>query len=51
MYYNVEPFITKTVEEIVSGYPDPLLKIAKILDPSLDSNFSILNGVSLLCLF
>ena len=44
--YGVKPFTTKTVNEILSGYYDPLLITAKIFDKSVkDSKFSLLKGV------
>ena len=47
--YKVEVFKTKTVDEIVSGYEDPLLKMAQFFDKTIkDSKFSILNGVIIL---
>ena len=41
-------FITKTVKELLSGYEDPLMEMAHILNPNLvkDGKFSLLNEVS-----
>jgi hypothetical protein len=46
--YDTELFVTHTVGELITGYEDPLLKIAKAFLPNLvkDTKFSILNGVS-----
>lgn len=45
---KVKLFITKTVGEILSGYDDPFMKIAKDLDPNLpqDGKFSLNYGVN-----
>lgn len=40
-------FNTKTVEELISGYQDPLLKAAKALGYVTDDTFSLINGVDL----
>ena len=39
-------FVTKTAGELISGYKDPLLVLAKTLLPNLikDDEFSIING-------
>ena len=45
--FRTKIFITKTVEELITGYEDPLLKIAKKYLPNVvtDDKFSMLNGV------
>lgn len=44
--YNESLFMTKTVGELISGYEDPLLKIAKKFLPQIvkDDKFSLING-------
>lgn len=41
-------FETKTVKELISGYKDPLLTMAKIFVPGVvkDDHFSLINNVS-----
>jgi hypothetical protein len=41
-------FVTKTVGELISGYKDPLLTLAKIFVPEIisDDKFSLLKGVN-----
>ena len=43
--FGVKPFNTKTVNELVEGYTDPLLKMAKFFGAK-DDTFSLLKGVS-----
>jgi hypothetical protein len=46
--YKTKLFVTKSVGELIRGYKDPLLSLAKLFVPSLvkDNKFSLLNGVS-----
>ena len=47
--YKIKLFQTKTVRELMNGYEDSLLNIAKKMDSSVtDSKFSLINGVSIL---
>ena len=48
--FGSEIFISKTVNELISGYHDPLMSIAKTILPNLirDDKFSLNNGVSCL---
>lgn len=46
-------FETKTVKELIGGYKDPLMALAKMFEPELikDDEFSLVNGVnSFVCL-
>lgn len=45
---NIKLFVTKTVGELISGYQDPLLKLAKTFEPNIvkSDKFSLLNDVS-----
>jgi hypothetical protein len=45
--FGTELFLTKTVEELISGYQDPLMAMAKTFLPAVvkDDKFSLLNGV------
>ncbi len=45
--FGTKIFITKTVKELISGYKDPLLTIAKQIIPNVVKSdlFSMLNGV------
>ena len=46
---DVKPFTTKTVDEIIEGYSDPLLKIAQLIDKNIkDDKFGLLFGVNYL---
>lgn len=47
---NTKLFMTKTVRELIAGYRDPLLELAKFFMPSLikDDTFSLLKGVILM---
>ena len=55
--FGTELFLTKTVGELISGYKDPLMSMAKTFLPAVvkDDEFSLLNGVRSLhfdlCLF
>ena len=44
---NTKLFITKTVGELISGYQDPLMALAKMFLPEVikDDKFSLINGV------
>ena len=44
---GVKLFETKTVKELISGYKDPLMALAKMFEPGLikDDEFSLINGV------
>jgi len=46
--YGTKIFETKTVQELISGYKDPLLTLGKIFTPNIvkDDTFSMINGVS-----
>lgn len=48
--FGTELFLTKTVGELISGYKDPLMAMAKTFLPAVvkDDEFSLLNGVCLL---
>ena len=49
-FMKVKLFQVKTVNEIISGYEDPLMKIAKNVDRSVkESKFGLLNGVIYFC--
>ena len=50
---KIKLFITKTVGEVLSGYDDPFMKMAKNLDPNLpkDGKFSFNIGVKDLATF
>jgi len=50
---GTELFLTKTVGELISGYKDPLMTMAKTFLPGVvkDDEFSLLNGVCSLQLF
>lgn len=41
-------FETKTVKELIGGYKDPLMALAKMFEPELikDDEFSLVNGVN-----
>lgn len=43
-------FETKTVKELIEGYKDPLMALAKLFMPDLIKNdeFSIVNGVNII---
>ena len=45
--YKTELFVTKTVGQLLSGYKDPLMAMAKKLLPKVvkEDTFSLLNGV------
>lgn len=51
--FNVKLFISKTVNELITGYNDPLLNLGRMADPSkVKSNqFSLLNGVNFINIF
>lgn len=44
---NTQLFLTKTVKELIEGYKDPLMTLAKAFLPGVvkDDKFSIVNGV------
>jgi hypothetical protein len=44
--FRIKMFVTKTVDELISGYVDPLLVAAKALGYVTDDTFSLLNGVN-----
>jgi hypothetical protein len=46
--FKTKLFETKTVGELISGYADPLMTIAKVVLPNIikDNKFSLLNGVT-----
>ena len=46
-------FETKTVKELIGGYKDPLMALAKMFEPELikDDEFSIVNGVTSIFVF
>lgn len=48
--FGTEFFIKRNVSELITGYSDPILKMAKTFVPDLIKNdqFSLLNGVNLL---
>lgn len=48
-FLGTKLFETKTVGELISGYKDPLMELAKTFLPKIikDSKFSLLNGVNL----
>lgn len=45
-FYGTTLFVTKTAGELINGYEDPLMKLAKQFLPSLikDDKFSLVNG-------
>ena len=47
--FKTKLFITKTAGELISGYEDPLMKMAKTFLPKVikDDKFSLLNGVNI----
>jgi hypothetical protein len=47
--FKTKLFVTKTAGELISGYEDPLMKMAKTFLPKVikDDKFSLLNGVSI----
>jgi hypothetical protein len=48
--FNTKLFLTKTVGELISGYQDPLMALAKLFLPEVikDDKFSLINGVILI---
>ena len=46
-------FVTKTAGELISGYNDPLMTVAKVFMPGIikSNRFSLMNGVSFLFFF
>jgi hypothetical protein len=44
--FGTELFVTKTVDELIAGYEDPLMALAKQFLPALikDDKFSLVNG-------
>lgn len=48
-FLGTKLFETKTVGELISGYKDPLMELAKTFLPKIikDDKFSLLNGVNL----
>lgn len=49
-FLDTKLFVTRTVGELISGYTDPLMFLAKTFVPKLvkDDKFSLLNGVNYL---
>ena len=47
---NTKLFETKTAGELINGYKDPLMTLAKIFLPKIikDDKFSLINGVTIL---
>lgn len=45
-FLNTKLFLTKTVGELISGYKDPLMELAKAFMPQIikDDKFSLING-------
>jgi hypothetical protein len=43
---DIKLFVTKSIGQLVAGYEDPLMKLAKNFVPNVkESKFSLINGV------
>jgi len=49
--YSVKLFVTKSIGQLLAGYDDPLMKLAKNFVPNVkEGKFSLVNGVKIILL-